>query len=127
MKVSRIAMYVEDLDRSADFFEKYFGGVRGESCTDPITGSRSAVLLFSGDFGIELINLPKDLRHKTVLTYGYAHIAFSLGSRGDVDRLASRLLSDGYSLDAYPPRMTNSGRYESGVLDLDGNLIEISD
>ena len=127
MKVSHIAMYVEDLDRSADFFEKYFGGARGSSRTDPMTGSRSVVLLFPDDFGIELIDLPRDLRHRNVLTYGYAHIAFSLGSRVAVDKLASRLLSDGYSLDAYPPRITNSGHYESGVLDLDGNLIEISD
>ena len=70
------------------------------------------------------MNLPQCIQNAMVLTYGYAHIAFSLGSRAAVDRLTADLANDGYELNSLP-RVTGDGYYESSVFDSEGNLIEI--
>lgn len=49
-----------------------------------------------------MTSLPQRIRHSTILTYGYMHIAFSVGSRTDVDKLTLRLTHDGYGLNTYP-------------------------
>ena len=56
---------------------------------------------------------------------GYAHIAFSVGSREGVDELTARLRNDGYEVTS-GPRFTGDGYYESVVLDGEGNRIEIT-
>ena len=59
-------------------------------------------------------------------SYGYAHIAISVGSRENVDMLTARPENDGYTV-CGRPRTTGDGYYESVVLDSDGNLIEITE
>jgi len=56
---------------------------------------------------------------------GYAHLAFSTGSREEVDLLTGRLHADGFTIESLP-RITGDGYYESVVLDPDGNRIEIT-
>jgi lactoylglutathione lyase len=56
---------------------------------------------------------------------GYAHMAFSVGSREQVDRLTERLEADGYRI-VGRPRITGDGYYESAILDPDGNQVEIT-
>ena len=56
---------------------------------------------------------------------GYAHIAFSVGSREKVDTLTERLRQNGYPV-AGGPRVTGDGYYESCVVGFEGNLIEIT-
>jgi lactoylglutathione lyase len=56
---------------------------------------------------------------------GYAHLAFSVGSREQVDRLTEQLETDGYRI-ASQPRTTGDGYYESVILDPDGNQVEIT-
>lgn len=65
------------------------------------------------------------IQHDVALTYGYAHIAFSVGSRTAVDSLTFRLVNDGYDINSFP-RVTGDGYYESSIFDLDDNLIEIT-
>jgi lactoylglutathione lyase len=56
---------------------------------------------------------------------GLTHIAIAVGSDALVDQLTQRLKDDGYPvLDG--PRRTGDGYYESVVLDVDGNRIEIT-
>ena len=55
---------------------------------------------------------------------GYAHIAFRLGSKGAVDELTQRLKADGYEV-VSDSRTTGDGYYESCVVAVEGNLIEI--
>lgn len=124
VKLTHVAIYVEDLERSAEFFEKYFNGKRGESHFNSATGISSLFISFSDNCGIELTSLPQRIRHSTILTYGYMHIAFSVGSRTDVDKLTLRLTHDGYGLNTYP-RINSAGNYEGSIFDPDGNLIEI--
>jgi len=54
-----------------------------------------------------------------------AHMTFSLGSKEAVDALTERLKSDGYEVIS-GPRTTGDGYYESCVVGLEGNLIELT-
>ena len=56
---------------------------------------------------------------------GYIHLAFSLGSREQVDLLTERLKADGYKV-LSGPRMTGDGYYESCIVGVEGNLIELT-
>ena len=56
---------------------------------------------------------------------GYAHIAFSTGSREAVDALTARLKADGYEFTS-GPRITGDGYYESCIAAVEGNLIELT-
>jgi lactoylglutathione lyase len=56
---------------------------------------------------------------------GYAHLAFSLGSKENVDELTARLNEAGYRV-LSGPRTTGDGYYESVILDPEGNRIEIT-
>ena len=51
--------------------------------------------------------------------------AFSLGSKEAVDKLTERLKNDGYEV-VSGPRTTGDGYYESCIVGLEGNLIELT-
>jgi lactoylglutathione lyase len=53
---------------------------------------------------------------------GITHVAFSTGSKHEVDILTRRLELDGYEI-ADTPRQTGDGYFESVVCDPDGNRI----
>ena len=57
--------------------------------------------------------------------FGYAHIAFSTGSKEAVDALTARLKADGYPIIS-GPRTTGDGYYESCILGFEGNILEIT-
>ena len=52
-------------------------------------------------------------------------IAFSVGSRERVDELTQKLRSDGYEVIS-GPRTTGDGYYESCVIGIEGNQLEIT-
>ena len=56
---------------------------------------------------------------------GYAHIAFSVGSKEKVDALTAELKDDGYEV-VSGPRTTGDGYYESCIIAIEGNQIEIT-
>lgn len=64
-------------------------------------------------------------RPRSLLERGYAHLAFSLGSREAVDSLTRRLREDRYRVIS-GPRTTGDGYYESCVEGVEGNLIELT-
>ena len=53
------------------------------------------------------------------------HIAFSLGSKEAVDKLTVRLKNNGYQVIS-GPRTTGNGYYESCIVGIEGNQIEIT-
>ena len=69
---------------------------------------------------LEMTDLPKDL-----VRTGYAHIAFSVGSKEKVDALTAQLKSDGYEI-VSEPRTTGDGYYESCIVAREGNQSEIT-
>ena len=72
------------------------------------------------------MNLPEmaDLPKKIVRT-GYSHIAFSVGSIEKVDELTMKLEEAGYPV-VSGPRTTGDGYYESCVVAIEENQIEIT-
>ena len=68
----------------------------------------------------EMVNLPKEAART-----GYAHIAFSVGSREKVDALTAELKADGYDV-VSGPRTTGDGYYESCIVVMEGNQVEIT-
>ena len=67
-----------------------------------------------------MTDLPKNLSRT-----GYAHIAFSVGSKEKVDDLTAVLRADGYEV-VSGPRTTGDGYYESCIVDIEQNQIEIT-
>ena len=57
--------------------------------------------------------------------FGYAHIAFSAGSRAAVDDLTARLNAGGYPT-LSGPRVTGDGYYESCVAVIENIFVEIT-
>lgn len=126
MRIEHIAMYVENLEAAKDFFVTYFNAVPNEGYHNPNTDFRSYFLRFEDGARLELMNKPQmKLYDKDVSRTGYAHLAFSVGSREAVDALTQRLQGDGYEV-LSGPRTTGDGYYESCVLAIEGNQVEIT-
>lgn len=79
-----------------------------------------------GPARLEIMNKPdlEDVETTTQRT-GYIHIAFHAGSKERVDSLTERLQRDGYEV-VSGPRMTGDGYYESCIVAIEGNQIEIT-
>ena len=71
-----------------------------------------------------ILTLDSDAKLETART-GYAHIAFSVGSKEKVDALTAELKADGYEV-VSGPRITGDGYYESCIVVIEGNQIEIT-
>lgn len=124
MYIEHIAMYVSDIETEKAFFEKYFGAKCGNLYHNPKTGFRSYFLTFDNGARLEIMNRA-DISSKPESSTGYAHIAFSLGSREKVDVLTERIKNDGFEVIS-GPRITGDGYYESCVVDCEGNKIELT-
>ena len=57
---------------------------------------------------------------------GFVHIAFSVGSKEKVDALTAELKSAGYEV-VSGPRTTGDGYYESCIVAVERNQIEITE
>lgn len=127
MNIEHIAMYVNDLEAARDFFIRYFDGKANEGYHNEKTGFRSYFLSFEDGIRLEIMNRPDMQDHdKPLNRTGYSHIAFSLGSREAVDALTARLKQDGYNVIS-GPRTTGDGYYESCIIGIEGNQIEITE
>lgn len=126
MIVGHIAIYTNDLERLKRFYVTYFDAVSNLKYRNETTGLETYFLSFEGSkTQIELMYRPNVTdRPSETAHLGYAHLAFTLGSRAKVDYLTQLLQSDGYVI-MNQPRVTGDGFYESVVLDPDGNLIEL--
>lgn len=126
MRVEHIAMYVNELEQARDFFVKYFNAVSNEGYHNETTNFRSYFLSFEGGARIEIMNKPGMCDNEKELTRtGYVHIAFSAGSKEAVDELTERLKKDGFHVIS-GPRTTGDGYYESCIVGIEGNQIEIT-
>lgn len=126
MKIEHVAMYVNDLERAKDFFTRYFQAVAGEKYHNPKTGFRSYFLSFQGGCRLEIMSKPEmENTEKPLARTGYAHIAFSVGTKETVDTLTEQLKKDGYRIISNP-RTTGDGYYESCLIDFEDNQIEIT-
>jgi len=126
MRIEHAALYVCDLQGAKAFFEKSLGATASDEYYNPKKQFKSYFLSFDGGARLELMwkegidDAPKD-RERT----GYAHISFCLGSKEEVDRLTARLKDDGYNVIS-GPRTTGDGYYESSIVAIEGNIIELT-
>lgn len=126
MRIEHVAMYVSHLEEARDFFVKYLGAKSNDGYRNPRTGFRSYFLTFDDGTRLELMNKPTMIDDaKVPERIGYAHIAFSVGSKEAVDTLTARLRADGYAV-VSGPRTTGDGYYESCILAVEDNQIEIT-
>ena len=124
MKLTHLALWTSDLERSSDFWRKYFAADIGEryaSKNRPGFVSRF-VKLPNNDVTIELMEGPW-VRAYPGEVCGWAHVAYSVGSMESVDEIAERFRVDDLLVSA--PRRTGDGYYEAVVRTPEGILIEI--
>lgn len=126
MKIEHIAMYVNKLEAARDFFVRFLGGVSNDGYHNKKTGFRSYFISFDDGARLEIMNKPDLLDDvKNLNRTGYAHIAFSVGSKEAVDDLTQKISDAGYSVIS-GPRTTGDGYYEACIVAIEGNQIEIT-
>ena len=126
MRIEHIAMYVNELEAARDFFVNYLGAVSNEGYHNKTTDFRSYFLRFDDGARLEIMKKPiMDDPEKLLARTGYAHIAFSLGSQAAVDELTEKMKHDGYQVIS-GPRTTGDGYYESCIIAIEGNQIELT-
>ena len=126
MKIEHIALYVKNLENTKKFFMKYLGAKSNDGYHNQKTGFCSYFLTFAEGARIEIMNIPEmDDSSKKLARTGYSHIAFSVGSIEKVDALTAELKADGYEVIS-GPRTTGDGYYESCIVAVEDNQIEIT-
>lgn len=126
MKIDHIAMYVNDLEGTRKFFEQYMGAMSNNPYYNKTTGFKSYFLSFEDGARLEIMNRPDmDDASKSLQRTGLIHIAFSVGSKEKVDLLTAQMKKDRYEIIS-GPRTTGDGYYESCVVAIEGNQIEIT-
>ncbi|SEQ10094.1 lactoylglutathione lyase [Treponema bryantii] len=127
MKIEHIALYVNELEKARDFFVNYLNGTSNAGYHNPKTDFRSYFISFEDGARLELMHKPEMTDNEKHLNRtGYAHVAFSLGSKEKVDSLTAKLKSDGYEVIS-GPRTTGDGYYESCIVAIEGNQIELTE
>ena len=126
MVIEHIALFVNDLDKARDFFVKYLGGSSDEGYFNPKEEFRSHFITFDDGARLEIMTksgVADDDKEKE--RTGYDHLAFSVGSKEKVDELTKQLSDAGYEV-LRGPRTTGDGYYESCIVAVEGNRIEIT-
>ncbi len=126
MKIEHIAMYVNDLEIAKNFFIKYLEATANDGYHNQKTNFRSYFLTFEDGARLEIMNKPRMIdTSKELARTGYIHLAFSVGSKEKVDALTAQLKADGFEVIS-GPRTTGDGYYESCIVGIEGNQIEIT-
>ena len=128
MNIEHVAIWSQDIERLKAFYERYFSARSNEKYHNAKKGFSSYFLSFDTGARLEIMEMKavpgsKDDPYQQFT--GLIHLAMSVGSEAEVDRLTAKLAEEGYEvLDG--PRRTGDGYYESVVFDPDKNRIEIT-
>jgi lactoylglutathione lyase len=126
MSIGHIAIWAKDLEKLRVFYTSYFNGNSGKMYENKEKHFRSYFIYFEKGCGLELMNRSNISEGADKGDFfGFAHIAFSVGSKEAVDTLTERMQKDGYKIISYP-RTTGDGYYESVVNDPERNTVEIT-
>ncbi len=127
MKIEHVAMYVNDLEKARDFFVKYFDGKANEGYHNKKTNFKSYFISFDDGARLEIMKIPQTTNsEKDKNRIGYAHLAFSVGSKEAVNELTELMEKEGFEV-LTGPRVTGDGYYESCILGIENNKIEITE
>jgi len=128
MKIDHIALWTIDLEATKAFYEKYFQATAGKKYHNPTKGFTSYFLSFDGSVRLELMHRADIAELRTKLgeeIMGFTHLAIGVGSKEKVDAMTELLRKDGFQI-LGEARTTGDGYYESVVLDIEGNRLEIT-
>lgn len=125
MNIAHIAIWTKELEAMKDFYTRYFKGESNEKYINPVKQFESYFICFESGAKLELmrkqsVGNPIDTEERL----GISHIAFELGSEEAVLSLTETLRSDGFHV-VGEPRTSGDGYFESVVLDVDGNRVEL--
>ena len=127
MKIEHIALYVNDLEAARSFFTTYLGGKSNDGYHNPKTDFCSYFITFDDGARLELMTKPGMMdQEKPLNRTGFVHVAFSVGSKERVDELTEELRTAGYEV-VSGPRTTGDGYYESCIVVIEGNQIELTE
>ena len=125
MNIAHIAIWTKDLEIMKDFYTRYFKGESNEKYINPIKRFESYFISFESGTKLELMHKQSVVKPlDTEEHLGITHIAFKLGSENAVLSLTETLRSDGFIIIG-EPRTSGDGYFESVVLDVEGNRIEL--
>ena len=125
MKINHVSVFTNDLERLKKYYITYFGAAANNRYHNPKTELQTYFLTFADGARLEIMTKPELADNCSPQPHiGWAHLAFSAGSKEQVDILTKRIVDDGFALFS-APRVTGDGYYESCVSDPDGNQIEI--
>ena len=106
MRIEHVAIYVNELESARDFFVRYLGGHANGGYHNPRTGFRSYFITFDDGARIECMTKPEmDDQEKTLNRTGYAHIAFSVGSK---EKKHTKNIPNQNPASAQPPACMNA-------------------
>ncbi|GGG38309.1 hypothetical protein GCM10011414_04550 [Croceivirga lutea] len=127
MRIAHIAIWVQDLEKSKSFYERYFNGKSNALYYNPKKNFKSYFISFADGAQLELMHKPEIpvLEAKEIEHTGLTHFAISVGSKKKVDMLTNQIIQEGFTV-VGEPRTTGDGFYESVILDPEGNRIEIT-
>lgn len=124
MRLTHVAIWTNDLERSRTFYVKYFGGESNTKYINPKKGFASYFVTFENGVALEIMQRT-DITQQTACVYiGLAHFAFTVGTKKEVDSMIELFRTDGYFI-VGEPRVTGDGFYEGVIQDPDGNIVEI--
>jgi len=125
-QLEHIALATNDLERLCDFY-LLLGAMASPPFTDPDTGLRGRVLDFCG---VHLEVFERRERGEGAAgeerSLGVLHLGFALESADAVDELSGVIAAAGHRVLERPRRAGELGRYESVVLDPDGNRLKLT-
>ena len=122
-RIHHIGVYVSCLETVKSFFTEYFGAVAGRLYHNPNTGLSTYFLTFGDGSQLELLNRPDIVPNLCAAPF---HLAVSVGSKGEVDRVTDVLAKKGYRVMS-GPRLTGDGYYESVISGPESMQIEITE
>ena len=125
-QIEHIALATDDVECLRDFYRQ-LGAAASPPCIDPGTGLRMCVLDCCG-VRLELVERPggREGAAGEVLAPGLMHLGFALGSADAVDEVSCIIATAGHRVLERPHRAGELGRYESIVLDPDGNRVKLT-
>ena len=98
MKINHVAIYVKDLEKTRELYEKYFEARANEKYHTKNTGWQTYFLTFpDSEARLEIMSRPELLeRNDKIMNEGFIHLAFGVGNKENVDKLTKRLINDGF-------------------------------
>lgn len=124
IKIEHVGLWTKDLEKMKDFYCRYFAATVSELYHNPKSGFSSYFLTFTDGARLELCHRP-DIVEGSKDVFGFTHLAFSLGSKEEVDRLAYFFQDQGFPIQN-GPRTTGDGYYEAVIFDPEGNQLELT-